>query len=135
MKRCEICNLPFWNEEQIRQHIGWHNCSKNFTCTHWDEDFFKKERRKLHEQMCDNNSHRQHRAPQRIQNGECITTGKFKLFESAFNGVIRGYRYKFPTDNHQIDSLKNFPKYCMGMQNELSSKVTMNKNYSNGILV
>ena len=30
---------------------------------------------------------------------------------------------------------KNFPTYCMGMQNELSKKVTRNKNYSNGLLV
>ena len=30
---------------------------------------------------------------------------------------------------------KNFPTYGMGMQNELSRKVTRNKNYSNGILV
>ena len=114
MKRCEICNLPFWNEEQLRQHIGWHNCSKTFTCTHCGRGFVKNERRKLHEKTCDNNSHRQHCAPQRIQHGEGITTGKFKLFESALNGVVRGYRYEFPTDNHQIDSLKKLSEILHG---------------------
>ena len=113
MKRCEICNLPFWNEEQLRQHIDWHNCPKTFACTHCGRGFVKSVRRKLHEKTCDNNSHRQHRAPQRTQHGGCITTGKFKLFESAFNGVVRGYRYKFPTDN-QVDSLQKLSDILHG---------------------
>ena len=113
MKRCEICNLPFWNEEQLKQHIDWHNCSKSFACTHCGRGFVKNARRELHEHTCDNNSHRQHHAQQWIQHGECITTVNFKLIESAFNGVVRGYRYKFPTDNH-LDSLKKLSDILHG---------------------
>ena len=124
MKRCEIRNLPFWNEEQLRQHIGWHKCSKTFPCTYCGRGFVKNERRKLHEQTCDNNSHRQHRSPQRIQHGEGITTENFKLFESAFNGVVTNFLQII-----RLILFKNFLTYCMGMQNELSRKVTRNKHY------
>ena len=69
MKRCEICNLPFWDERQLRQHIDGHNRPKQFPCTHCGRGLVKSIRRKLHERTCDNNSHLQNCVKQEKQHG------------------------------------------------------------------
>ena len=113
MKRCEICNLQFWNQKQLERHTDGHGRPKTFACSHCGREFVKSVRRKLHEQTCDNNTHRQHHVQQGTQHGKGITTGKFKLFESAFNGVVRGYRYQFQT-LHPIDYLQKLSELLHG---------------------
>ena len=53
---CEQCNLPFWLEEQLKKRSVTYKWRETFNCTHFQKDFVRGNRFRMHEHTCEKNT-------------------------------------------------------------------------------